>query len=33
MKIENTNAVITGATGGIGRRFAQHLVERKLFQL
>ena len=27
MKIENTNAVITGATGGIGRRFAQHLVE------
>lgn len=28
MKIENTNAVITGATGGIGRRFAQHLVEK-----
>lgn len=28
MKIENTNAIITGATGGIGRRFAQHLVER-----
>jgi short-subunit dehydrogenase len=27
MKIENTHAVITGATGGIGRRFAQHLVE------
>ena len=27
MKIENTNAIITGATGGIGRRFAQHLVE------
>ncbi|MGB0942414.1 MAG: SDR family oxidoreductase [Marinomonas sp.] len=27
MKIEKTNAIITGATGGIGRRFAQHLVE------
>lgn len=28
MKIENTHAVITGATGGIGSRFAQHLVEK-----
>ena len=27
MKIEHTHAIITGATGGIGQRFAQHLVE------